>query len=68
MNDGMSDLKKKKMNYEKPELTRVRLNPSQAVLSICHATASTAMAGAVAKCRTAGCKKAAAAGDNAGHS
>lgn len=59
---------KKRSRYEKPTLVRVKLNPAQAVLSICHASATTVMDGAINLCRSGNCRKASNSGDSAGHS
>ena len=64
----ISDKDRTRKKYEKPALTLVRLNPAQAVLSICHAAATGPMLGTVNMCRTGACRKAATSGNSVGHS
>lgn len=66
-NDKNQESKSKPL-YEKPEIVKVKLNPSQAVLSICHASATTVMDGTIQLCKTGSCRKSSASGDSAGHS
>lgn len=59
---------KKKLKYEKPKLTKVVLNPAQAVLAICSTTSSTARSGSINTCKSGSCKKSMPNGDSVGHS
>lgn len=64
----------KKKKYEPPTLTKVVLNPNQALLSVCSTVAgvNTALAAGGTFCRDNPapqiCRKSGAAGDSAGHS
>ncbi|MCO5142163.1 MAG: hypothetical protein M9962_03630 [Oligoflexia bacterium] len=63
----MSDKTKKK--YISPTITLVKLNPSQAVLSVCSTTAGgNRKNGAGSTCRSGMCKKKANNGDSLGQS
>ena len=51
-------MKKQKRRYEKPSLTRVVLNPAQAVLSICSTTGTSgSTANPAAACKAGACRK-----------
>lgn len=59
-----------KKNYVKPEVTLVKLNPSQALLTVCSTLTTTAKTGGTGStCNASGgakCKKLGTTGDNAG--
>ncbi len=63
-------MKKKKKIYEAPTVTKVKLNPSQAVLSVCSTTASpgTQSTGGGSFCRANMCLKKGPSGDSMGQS
>ena len=62
-------MQKKKKPYEKPQVSLVKLNPAQAVLSVCSTTFSTldSTSGGT-RCRSGKCKKRSTSGDSLGQS
>jgi hypothetical protein len=59
----------KKKKYISPQFTIVKLNPAQAILSVCSTTfSSNKGTGSGTKCKSGNCKKKSSQGDSLGHS